>query len=326
MPVEAGLAQAFAGLIVNAQRVLVVSHIRPDGDAIGSLLGLGLSLQAAGKDVQMVSEDGVPASLRHLDPERQVRSRPEGAFDLICVVDCSDLERTGKTLRDLGQPHVNIDHHRTNLNFAQLNIVYDTAVATAEILFQLLLQLELPIPTPAAAALLTGLITDTIGFRTSNMTPTAMRMAAELMDRGLNLPELYQKALVNRSFEAVKLWANGLAKIEKEDRLVYTVLTLQDRQAAGYAGRDDADLINILSSIDGADVALILVEQPNKRVKVSWRAVPGVDVSQVALSFGGGGHAAASGAELMGDLSEVLPLVLDKTRPYLNGGHNVQSL
>ncbi len=323
MPINPGQAQSFAALLQPAQRVLVVSHVRPDGDAIGSLLGLGLSLQAAGKQVQMVSEDGVPSSLRHLEGSQQVRNKFEGNFDLVCVVDCSDLERTGHALTQAGVVHVNIDHHRTNLNFAQLNIVDDTAVATAEILFKLITELALPLPTPAAAALLTGLITDTIGFRTSNMTPNALRLAADLTERGLDLPDLYQRALINRSFEALKLWANGLAKVEKEDRMVYTVLTMADRQAAGYTGRDDADLINVLAAVDDTDVAVILVEQPHNRVKVSWRAAPGLDVSQVALSFGGGGHAAAAGAELTGSLDEALPRVLEQTRPVLNGGHNV---
>lgn len=326
MPVDEALAGQLAGRLRQAQRVLVVSHIRPDGDAIGSLLGLGLALQAAGKEVQMISEDGVPASLRHLPGSEQVRSRPKGDCDLVCVVDCSDLERTGKTLAGRAAPEVNIDHHRTNLNFATLNIVDVEAVATAEILAGLLPQVGLSLTAPVAAALLTGLVTDTIGFRTSNMTPHALRLAASLMEQGVDLPDLYQRALVNRSFEAVRLWGSGLARAEREDRLLYTTLTLEDRQSSGYAGRDDADLINVLSAVNGIDVAVIFVEQPNHRVKVSWRAAPGFDVSQIALRFGGGGHAAASGADIAGSLPEVQATVLESTRPILNGGLHVQQL
>lgn len=138
MAVDEALANQLAGRLRRARRILVVSHIRPDGDAIGSLLGWGLAMQAAGKDVQMVSEDGVPANLQHLEGSQQIQYHPKGDFDLVCVVDCSDLERTGRGLVGRGQPDINIDHHRTNLNFAAINIVDVGAVATAEIIADLL--------------------------------------------------------------------------------------------------------------------------------------------------------------------------------------------
>jgi len=116
-----------------------------------------------------------------------------------------------------------------------------------------------------------------------------------------------------------------VVRVERSDRLVWTKLTLDDRRAAQYPGRDDADLINILSAVDGADIAMIFVEQPNGRVKVSWRAQPGYDVSQIAVSLGGGGHPAASGAEIAGEIDEVQTKVVELTRPLLNGGHRVQS-
>ncbi len=324
MVVDETLASQLAGRLHQAQRILIVSHIRPDGDAIGSLLGWGLALQAAGKEVQMVSEDGVPASLQHLEGSQQVQRRSQGDFDLVCVVDCSDLERTGQALVGRGQPYLNIDHHATNLNFAAVNIVDVTAVATAEIIAGLLPQIGLALTQPVAAALLTGLITDTIGFRTSNLTPEALRLAASLMELGPNLPELYRRALVNRSYEAVRLWGSGLVRAEREGRLLYTTLTMEDRRVVGYPGLDDADLINVLSAVNGVDVAVIFVEQPNNRVKVSWRSAPGYDVSKIAVRFGGGGHAAASGAEVPGRLQDVQQLVLENTRPILNGGLHVQ--
>ncbi len=325
MPLNEALLSQSAQLVRGAQRCLVVSHIRPDGDAIGSLLGLGLALQAAGKQVQMVSEDGVPPPYRHLEGSQQVVHKPDGEFDLTMVVDCSDLERVGGALGGIHQPDINIDHHATNLNFARINLVDISATATTEIIAEALPAWGLPLTQAVAAALLTGLITDTIGFRTANMTPRALRLAADLMEKGADLPELYRRALVNRSFEAVRFWGAGLSRLERSDRLVWTKLTLEDRRAAQYPGRDDADLINILSAVDGADIAMIFVEQPNGRVKVSWRAQPGYDVSQIAVSLGGGGHSAASGAEVAGDINEIQTKVVELTRPLLNGGHRVQS-
>lgn len=299
----------------TAQRVLVVSHVRPDGDAVGSLLGLGLSLQSVGKTVQMVIADGVPRNLRYLRGSDQVLKRPEGEFDLIAVVDCSDLERVGSALNEYPVPDLNIDHHPTNLNFAKLNLVNAEAVATAEMLKDYLPKLGFPITQPVAVALLTGMITDTIGFRTVNMTPKALRVAADLMEIGVDLPNLYQRALLlNRSVEAVRYWGTGLSKLQRDGRMIWATLTLEDRRAVGYPGRDDADLINILSTIKETDVVLIFIEQTDNRVKVSWRSQPRFDVSQIAMRFGGGGHKAAAGAEVEGGLEEVQSRVLDATR------------
>jgi phosphoesterase RecJ-like protein len=216
-----------------------------------------------------------------------------------------------------GQPDLNIDHHITNLNFARFNLVDTAAVATAEIICDLLPVFHLQIDAPVASALLTGLITDTIGFRTSNVTPKTLRMAAALMEIGADLPSLYGRALVNRSYEAIRLWGVGLAHVEKQDGLIWTALTLADREAVHYPGRDDADLVSILGTVDGTEIAIIFLEQPKGRVKVSWRARPGLDVSQLAMRFGGGGHAAAAGAEIQGSLSDVQTMILEQTRPLL---------
>jgi bifunctional oligoribonuclease and PAP phosphatase NrnA len=301
----------------QAQQVLIVSHVRPDGDAIGSLLGLGLSLQQTGKKVQMVLADGVPVAFRHLAGSGQITKQPKGPFDLIAVVDASDLPRVGKALDGLPGPDVNIDHHITNLNFARLNLVEPKAVATSAILAEHLPEWGLPITPEIASALLTGIISDTLGFRTSNMTAKTLRIAANLMEIGTDMPELYNRALVRRSFAATRYWAVGLNRMERQGRLVWTSLTQADRAAIDYPGNDDADLINILSSIEEIDVAVIFVEQRGGRVKMSWRAVPGIDVSAVALTFGGGGHAAAAGAEIQGSLAEVQAKVLQATASML---------
>jgi bifunctional oligoribonuclease and PAP phosphatase NrnA len=174
-----------------------------------------------------------------------------------------------------------------------------------------------------AAALLAGLITDTIGFRTSSTTPKAMRLTARLMETGVDMPDLYRRVLVNHSYEAMRLWGAGLGKAERDGRIVWTTLTLADREAAHYQGRDDADILTVLGAIEGTDIAIVFNEQPNEQIKVSWRAEPGFDVSKIALKFGGGGHAAASGAEIQGALPDVQAVVLNQTRLLLNGGNHV---
>ncbi|MCJ7733339.1 MAG: bifunctional oligoribonuclease/PAP phosphatase NrnA [Anaerolineales bacterium] len=311
--------QAFGDLVSRADRILIISHIRPDGDAVGSLIGLGLILEELGKEVNLVLEDGVPKVFHHLTGFDNVIREVSGVYDLIIVVDSSDIDRIGSVLDEYGEPDVNIDHHPTNTQFAKLNLVRDDAVATAEIIFDLAQTLSLPITLPAAEALLTGLLTDSLGFRTSNSSPRTLRIAAELQERGANLQYLYQKAMLEKSIEAVRYWGLGLSRIQKEDRLVWTSLSLEDRKTADYPGRDDADLINVLSRIRDTDICLVFVEQTDGTVKISWRSQPGFDVSVIATQFGGGGHKPAAGAEIQGDLERVQEEVLEVTRKSLSG-------
>jgi len=300
-----------------ASRILIVSHLRPDGDAVGSLLGLGLFLQGMGKDVNMVLEDGVPTIFHHLEGSDQIYKEPIGIYDLMIVLDCSDISRVGDVLDEYGRPDVNIDHHPTNTFFAHLNIVDPKAVATAEMLVDLLAVFNTPLTQEIAASLLTGIIMDTLGFRTSNITPKALRMAAALQEAGADLPTLYRKALIQRSYEALQYWGAGLSKMERDGRLIWTTLSLEDRHKIGYPGRDDADLVNVLSSVEDMDICVIFIEQSDGTVKVSWRAKLGFDVSAVAIQFEGGGHKPAAGATIQGQLDSVKEDVLKATRKLL---------
>jgi phosphoesterase RecJ-like protein len=202
------LREVVSQRLASAQKILIASHVRPDGDAVGALLGLGLALQEGGKSVQMVLGDGVPGAFRDLPGARQITRRAGGIFDLVIVVDCSDLKRVGGALDGFAAPELVVDHHVTNLNFAPISWVEPTAAATCEILARNLPALGFPISQAAATALLAGIISDTLGFRTSNMTSDVLRLAADLMDRGANLPELYQRSLVGRS-----LLGGGLAAL-----------------------------------------------------------------------------------------------------------------
>ncbi len=302
----------------DSRKVLVTSHVRPDGDAVGSLLGMGLALGEGGKAVQMVLADGVPSAYRALEGADQIRTKAESGFDTFITLDCADFKRTGKLLEGMGQPDINIDHHITNEQFGKLNLIEGQEVASAAILTKYLPLWGYPITKRIASALLTGIITDTLGFRTSNVTPAAMRQVATLMETGADMPELYMRGLVRRTFEAARYWGSGLSKLERTDGIVWAALTLEDRKAAGYSGGDDADLINIISAVDGYRVGMIFVEQPDHRVKISWRALQaGVDVSPIAKHFGGGGHAAAAGADVDGSIDEITHKALAITQQML---------
>ena len=301
-----------------AKKIVVVSHVRPDGDAIGSLLGMGLALQNAGKSVQMVLVDGVPSSFRHLEGSELIVKEPNGEHDTFITVDCADFKRVGKVFENFGQPDVNVDHHKTNEKFGKLNLIEAEEVATAAILTNHLPEWGFPITKSIAAALLTGIITDTLGFRTSNTTPESLRQCATLMETGVDMPDLYMRSLVRKSYPAARYWGAGLSSMDQKDGIVWGTLTLEDRKKSGYSGNDDADLINLISAIDGNKVGMIFVQQSDSHIKISWRALePGIDVSQVAKHFKGGGHAAAAGADIPGELDEIKSLVLKTTREML---------
>ena len=299
--------------IRQAETILLAAHIRPDGDAVGSTLGFGLSLLEAGKKVQMVLSDGVPKVFHYLPGFNKIKTRRNGGHDLSIVLDCSDLQRTGPIFDNIC-PDINIDHHITNEKFAKINFVKTDACATASILAEYLPVWDLPINKDVASALLTGIVSDTLGFRTSNVTPKTLKLASELMVKGADLSEIYYRNLITRTYEAARYWGNGLTKLNREEKLVWTSLTLDNRKEADYPGNDDADLINILSSIEDIPVSLIFIEQNNGQVKVSWRAKNGYDVSQIAVKFGGGGHPAAAGASIDGNLDEIMKMVLEETR------------
>ncbi len=316
---DSDLDQAIKARFSAANSILVVSHVRPDGDAIGSLLALGLALQGAGKTVQMVLNDGAPASFRHLPGCEQIRKEPQGEVDLFITVDCADFRRTGKQFESFRKPDINIDHHVTNERFGQINLIEAEAVATAAILTDHLPAWGLTVTPAVAAALVTGIVTDTLGFRTSNTTPASLRQTALLMETGIDMPDLYSRALLRHSYPAARYWGAGLSSLKTEDGIVYATLTMADRKAAGYGGNDDADLINFISSIEEHSIGMIFVEQHDKHVKISWRALQsGIDVSKIAKQFDGGGHAAAAGADIAGTLEEIQPRVLQATRALLN--------
>ena len=322
---DASLHHKIRELINNSQNILLVAHIRPDGDCIGSALGMGLSLIESGKDVQIVLRDGIPGEFRHLPGSELVTRKVTSPFDISIVLDSSDLNRIGGVLNG-NIPDINIDHHITNLNFARINFVDPGCAATASLLAKNMVHWGLSINEAVAANLLNGIISDTIGFRTSNVTAETLRLASDLMDKGACLDDLYFRALIQRSYESACLWGKGLSNIQRTDRIIWTSLSLKERRQSHYPGNDDADLINVLSSIEDSDISIIFVQQSANKVKVSWRAKPGWNVSQIALQFGGGGHPAAAGAEIDGAMEDVQQQVLGATKTVLEQQNGQQTI
>jgi bifunctional oligoribonuclease and PAP phosphatase NrnA len=312
--------QRAAGALAGAEHILVVSHERPDGDAVGSILGLSLSLRQLGKRSTCVLADGLPGRFRFLPAASSIRRRPEPDFDLLVSLDSSSNDRFGIPAADFGRPFdLNIDHHPTNTCFARINLVDDQAASTASLLFDLAPALGLPIDQETASCWLTGLVTDTLGFRTSNVTPAVLRRAADLVDLGASVKEIFENALVAHTFPSLRYWGAGLSRLERQDGLVWASLRLADRQVAGYPGRDDADLIDLINTIEDAQIVVLFIEQDQQATKVSWRTRADFDLSQLAARFGGGGHRPAAGATIAGSFQDIQQAVLLETRRLLAG-------
>jgi len=304
--------------LANAKRIVIVSHIRPDGDAVGSALALGNALREAGKQVECVLQDGVAERYQYLPGAKEVATEVSLDYDYLIVVDSADSHRVGTVLDDLPKPDLVIDHHKTHIDFGKIDYVEAETEATALLLTEKLPHWGLEVSKNTATCLMVGLLADTLGFRTNNTTPRSLRTAADLMEKGVDLVQVYHQTLSMRSLSEIRYWGQGLIKLELNDGVLSSTLTLDDRIIAGYPENDDADLINTLTVVPEALISVLFIEQENDGVKVSWRSVKGLDVSEIAARFGGGGHASAAGADIAGGLEEIKKLVLAETHHYVN--------
>lgn len=300
--------------IAAAKKILIVSHIRPDGDAVSSTLALGAGLKSKGKYVEMVLADGVPANFLNLPGADNIKVKPKENPDLIIALDCGDMDRIGNALDGHTSVIINIDHHPTNTQFGEINLVDVQSVATSAMLAEHFETLGLTITQSIAEILLNGLLTDSLGFSTINMDAKTLRIAADLVEAGGDLPKLYRKALVERSLESTRYWAKGLEQMKWENGISWVALFQSDREETGYPGPNDANLVNFLLAIRETKIAITFVEQELNVVKVSWRAIDGFNISQIAKQFGGGGHFAAAGATVEGTMEDVQDQVLKATR------------
>ena len=309
--------EAIAALWRAARDIAIVSHISPDGDAVGSLLGLGHMLRAAGKNVTLALADPVPRNLRFLPGAETIVSRLTSRPEVLIAVDSGDRGRLGEAVPADWPVDLNIDHHKSNTYYGRLNVVVPDAPSTTAILAEYAPAWDLRIIPTAAQALLTGLLTDTLGLRTDSVTPSTLHLVARLMEEGADLSTVYYEALVARTFAEIRYLGRGKARAQLEDRVVWSYLTRQDRAETGFTEPDDAGLVNSLLNAREADIAVVFIEtdQPNL-IKVSWRAKRGWDVGDLARAFGGGGHTAASGARLAGTLEVVQKEVLAATLAF----------
>ncbi len=326
MPLAESHLRSATDAIAAARTVLVVAHVSPDGDAIGSLLGMAGSLRGLGKNVSAAVDDGVPEELAFLPNSQMILPKvARGEFDLMIALDAGDIERLGR-VGAYGLAHsrrvINIDHHPSNTRFGDIQLVKATALATAEIIFDLLQYAGWPLSRDVAFALLAGLVTDTLGFRIPATNSRCLAIAQMLMEAGAPLAEIMEQTLNRRSFAEVRLWQQAMPSVQLQDGLISAAITQSDLQAARLANLSDGGLVNFLIAVDAAKVAVLFKEAP-AAVKVSFRAKPGYDVGQLAVALGGGGHALAAGCTLAGTVQGAREKVLPLARNTIIQGDSV---
>jgi phosphoesterase RecJ-like protein len=310
-----------AQLIRQAQDILVICHVMPDGDAVGSLLGLGWALHKLGKEHTLACADPVPDSFAYLPGSEAIVAHHEGNPDLVISLDCSDLKRLGTaydqdSLR--GVPIINIDHHVTNLGFGSVNWVDPVSAATAQMVLTLIDHLQVPLDLAMATCLLNGIITDTRGFRTPNTTPAVMEAAIRLMTAGAPLQEITEQVFNRRPLALIRLWGRALSAAQLDGRIIWTEISQVMRHECGLSGDSDDGLVSFLTSACEADVGVVLTEKDDGTIDVSMRSMPGIDISSVAMRLGGGGHPQAAGCNLNSSLAEARERVLDELRRSLS--------
>jgi len=308
-------------LIDCAQRIFLIAHVDPDGDTIGSTLALARALRKMGKECSVACDDLVPEALLFL-PGTEAFGTPQiTGEDLIITVDVSDPDRLGNAYRhvpSLDTPTVNIDHHVTNTMFAAVNLVQTEAAATAEIIFDLLLDWQIHVDALLATYLLTGIVTDTRSLSTSSTSPRTLETSAQLMKAGASLIEINENYFRQRSLATLRLWGRMLGEMQMDGHLVWSFNTLDMKNECRACSDNGDGIVNLLATARDAKAAIVFKEKKNGQIDVSIRSRPGVDISSIAVHFGGGGHPQAAGAMVEGDLDQVARDVLSKAKEVLD--------
>ncbi|MDY0163704.1 DHH family phosphoesterase [Desulfobotulus sp.] len=304
-------------ILEQAQNILLVSHVQPDGDAIGALMALGPSLEARGKKVVMYNEDGLPPAFAFLPGAERITRDPGPlqVFDTLVVLDSGDAGRMGVLQPELEKiPRIlNIDHHPSNTAFGVSNLIDPDAAATTVLIYRLLKGLNWPIPREAAWGIYTGIFTDTGGFRFGNTNTEALSIAAEMTILGVHPETVARHVYGKYSFAYIRLLQKALnsIRLSASGRLASMVLTRAMIEESGADDTEASGLVNYARQIEGVEMAALIREKENApgsppSYKVSLRSNGRMDATRIALRFGGGGHRAAAGFPIAMEPEEIL--------------------
>ncbi len=314
-------------LIKNNNSFLIVGHINPEGDSIGSSLALALGLKKTGKkEVVVVSSDPVPENLKFLPSSGKVKQKiPRRKFDVAILVDCNHIDRTGYTSLNSSQTAV-IDHHVLPDNSGRSDfykslsaaIIDPDAAAAGLLVYKVLKALHIPVDKKMASNLYTALLVDTGGFRYSNASPESLRVASHLVEAGAEPWKISKELYENSPFSAMKLQGLSLATLERKDGMAWITVTDRMFKKTGTNSEDCEEFVDLPRRIKGIKVAIFFRQDGNRSYKVSFRSKGKANVQKIAMSFGGGGHVAAAGCKVKGSLKEVQTKVFRVVKKEIN--------
>jgi phosphoesterase RecJ-like protein len=317
----------FRAFIDAFDAFLVTSHVDPDGDAVGSCLGLYHALRGMGKEAVVALDSPLPANLRFLPGAEEVRpaAPPERRLPAAWVLDCSSLDRAGRVPELFLLPRArvaNVDHHVGNDGFGDPRLVGPEASATAELVYDILDAYGSPLRPETAECLYAGILSDTGGFRFQNTTPRSLRLAARLAEHGASAPAIAEELYMKRSAGSLRILGLALASLEERSGGQIGALTIT-RKMFRQAGAepDEADgIVQFAKALDGTRVGVLIQEIEPDEIRASLRSDGTVDVNAVAGRFGGGGHRTAAGLRVRGKLEEVRRNLLEAIEQAVNGG------
>lgn len=296
--------QTIKKTLENYSTYVILPHIMPDGDSIGSAAALAHLLQQAGKKAIVLLEDAVPSNLRLIQRTLFVEMEEFVEPDdyAVIAVDSSDLGRLGSRMSLLTRYALLavIDHHKTNTQFGDVNYVDEQASSTGEIIFELAGEFGFPVDSIAATALYIAISTDTGGFRYDNTTPETLRIAAELMEAGIDTKAINTDLYQNQPLNKVMLLMNALenVRLAAQNRVALVPLTAQMMSTHKAAYEDTDGISEYVRSIQGIEVVALFKELSDGYIRVSMRSKHDFDVSALATRYGGGGHKRAAGCTL----------------------------
>ena len=316
----------FTETVRSHQHFLLTSHVRPDCDALGSELGMAGVLEALGKQAWIVNAHKTPPNLAWIDPERKIKALGVDvqlsdleAIEVFMVLDTSAWAQLGEmalALRSTAAKKVVLDHHVSEDDLGAENFKDTQAEATGRLVLEAAGQLGVKLTPEIATPLFAAIATDTGWFRFGSTTGNTLRFAGQLIDAGARPSEIYRQLYEQDSLARLQLIGRTLARAQSElaGRLIHTAIFQEDFAATGALPSDTEDVINMTLGVAGTQVAVILVEQPTHKFKLSLRSRSTVDCSRLAEQFGGGGHKAAAGAMVEGPFAVAQATVLDAVR------------
>ncbi|MGA8041910.1 MAG: bifunctional oligoribonuclease/PAP phosphatase NrnA [Terracidiphilus sp.] len=312
---DADPMQAILRVLQEGERFLVCSHSRPDGDAVGSTLAMGMLLEQLGKRVDLVSADRIPAVYRGLPQADRIRTamRVHGPYDAAILLECDGLSRT----RLLGlEPFliVNIDHHMSGSPWGQVNWIDREAASTGEMVYRLAQAAGASVTPEMATCLYTTVLTDTGGFCYGSTKASTFGLAHELVEAGANPIRVAQDVYFSMPAAKLMLLGAALRNLCLEDHLAWLWVTHDDMRRAGAAEEDCEGIVNYALSIAGVEAAVFLRELPEGRIRLSLRSKGRLNVAAIAEKLEGGGHENAAGCTLDGPLEQAIDAILNEMR------------